>query len=40
MLRWSAVFWEAYLEGSMAKIENDEARSLLGVSLVVLRNQG
>lgn len=39
-LWWSMVFWAAYLEGSMAKIEYDEGGSPLGASLAVLRNQG
>lgn len=40
LLWWSAVLGAAYLEGSMAKMENDEARSPPGVSLVVLHSWG
>lgn len=39
-LWWSAVLGAANLEGSMAKMEYDEARSPLGASLVVLRSRG
>ena len=37
-LWWSAALGAANLEGSMAKMEYDEARSLPGASLVVLRS--
>lgn len=37
---WSAAPGAAYLEGSMAKMEYDEARSPPGASLVVLRSLG
>lgn len=39
-LWWSAVLGAAYLEGSMAKIEYDEARSLPGASLVAVSSRG
>lgn len=39
-LWWSAVPGAAYLEGSMAKMEYDEARSPLGASLVALHSLG
>lgn len=39
-LLWSAALGAANLEGSMAKMEYDEARSLLGASLVVLHSPG
>lgn len=39
-LWWSVVLGAANLEGSLAKMEYDEARSLLEASLVVLHSWG
>lgn len=39
-LQWNAALGAAYLEGSMAKMEYDEARCPLGASLVVLHSRG